>query len=347
MADLINSIDISALQEYAGTHKKELISLAIKSNEVFEKMNVIPGVVNKITLTDLQAEPMLKPFDKDWNPDEDKLKLVPRTLTTELGQIEIQDTPLRYRKLYDGSIFKSGVNPDDHPFEKYFLEAIMKRISLDINNILAFWGDKSIDNPIDAIQKVKSINDGFFTIIDREILANKISSSLGNLINTEVISASNAVHVFDKFYNEACNHNPSFRSVPTKLYVSYTAYDAYKQHMLALTGGAKFYDKYEQEYVRASAGKCRIEPMSGMSTTLRMLMGPEEIFNLGCDLESDKEDLQIWRPNPKVMGILGILNIGFELTTLKDWFFTNQNTIDDASGSASASASSSVSSSAP
>ncbi len=333
-----NAVNISLIQQYAEQHQRELLNLAVMNTEVFQHMDVVAGVTDKYTMTELEFEKIFKPYAKAWNPDANKAKLTPRTGRVEIGQVELEEEPVAYRKTYLGSVLKKGVNPQNHPFEKEFLEGIIKRVSNDINDDLAMFGNielRKSGNP--AISKsVKAINDGFITIIDKEIALGNISKAKKNLIDTGIITASDAVEQLKMFYRKACETNPSLRSQEINLYCSYAVKDAYEDNYQEEKGPIVYNTAFEQGFLEGSARKCRMIPMSALGTSSRIMLGPEKNFKVLVDQSSDQEKITIWQPNPKVMGFLLLAAIGFEFMTLNA-LWTNEASVDDASGSPSAS----------
>lgn len=343
-----NAVDISALQAYCEEHAPELIALAVKNNELFEQMNVIAGVTDKYIMTALEFEKIFKPYAKAWDPAAGA-KLTPRTGYVELGQVELEEEPQAYRKTYLGKILK-GTDPDQHPFERDFLEGISIRVSNDINDDLAFFGDKSLKQNVDpAIAKsVKAINDGFFTIIDKEITAGNISVAKKNLILTGDINGTNAVAKLKAFYRKACTYNPALRRQNVKLYISHDVMDAYNDNYQALNGALPYNKEFEKTFLEGSAKRCELVPLSAMGTSKRIMLGPQMNFNILVDQVSDQEKVHVFSPgNPKVVGFYLAAAIGFEFTTLSA-LWTNEASVDgDDSGSGSASGSASASASAP
>lgn len=332
----MSAVDFSRIQQYAEQHQRELINLAVMNSEIFEKMDVVASVTDKYTMTELEFEKIFKPYAKAWLPDENKAKLVPRTGRVEIGQVELEEEPLAYRRSYLGSLLKNkGVNPDDHPFEKEFLEGIVKRVSNDINDDLAMWGNidlRSDGNPVIA-KSVKAINDGFMTIIDREITLTNISEAKGNLIPTGDINKTNALAKLKTFYRTACTKMPSIRSQVIKLYCSYDILDAYEDNYQATVGPVVYNSSFEKGFLEGSARKCIIEPLSALGTSKRIMLGPEKNFKVLVDQVSDQEKITVFNPgNPKTMGFFLAAAIGFQFMSLNA-LWTNEAAVDDASGS--------------
>jgi len=342
-----NAVDISALQAYCEQHAPELIALAVKNNELFEQMNVIAGVTDKYIMTSLEFDKIFKPYAKDWDPNPGA-RLTPRTGYVEIGQVELEEEPQAYRKTYLGKLLK-GTDPNQHPFEKDFLEGISIRVSNDINDDLAFYGDKALkQSPTPSIAKsVKAINDGFFTIINKEMTAGNISVGKKNLILTGDINSTNAVTKLKAFYRQACKYNPALRRQNVKLYISHDVMDAYNDHYQALNEALPYNTEFEKTFLEGSGKRCELVALSAMGTSKRIMLGPMMNFNILVDQQSDQEKVHVFSPgNPKVIGFYLAAAIGFEFTTLHA-LWTNEASVDgDDSGSGSASASASGSASA-
>ncbi len=336
-----NTVDITKLQQYAEKFKPGLIKIAVTGNEVFDKLDVIPGVTDKFTMTTLRFQNLLRPYKRDWDPATDKANLTPRTGRVEIGEIMLEEEPLVYRKTYMGHILKKGVNPKDHPFEKDFLEGISKQAAEDFNNITAFWGVRNASGtgPID-------VNDGFFTIIDTEISEGNISVEKKNMILTGDIDSTNAVDKLKAFYRAACRINTALRGKDIKLRISHDIMDAYNDNYQDKHGNLPYNKEFEKTFLEGSAKKCTLEPLTGMGSTKRIILTVDWNMSILTDLVSDKENVSVTTGiNPKVVGFYLAAAYGVQFWTLNDVFFTNEAEVDDSSSSASVSASASASSS--
>lgn len=319
-----NATDIAALQQYAEKYGKGLLKIAVTDNQVFQVLDVVAGIKDKFTMTTLRFQNLLKPYKRDWNPATDKANLKPRTLRVEIGQIELEEEPLAYRKTYLGHIMKKGVNPADHPFEKDFLEGIARQAAADFNDVTAFWGihDSAGSGPAD-------VNDGIFTIIDAEITATNISVAKLNMINTSAIDSTNAVAKLKEFYRSACAINPALRGKEVNLMISHDIMDAYNDNYQSENGALPYNKKFEHTMLEGSGNKCSLVPMTGMGTTKRIILTVPWNISVGTDLESDQESVTVFNPgNPKVVGFFMAAAYGVQIWTLNDVFFTNEPGVD-------------------
>lgn len=337
-----NAVDISAIQAYTEKHQQEILTKAVVGSEELKHLNVIPGVTDKYVMTTLEFGHIAKPYARAWDPDTDAADLKPRTLRTYLGQVELEEEPLAYRKSAMGRYMMEGVDPKDHPFEALFIQEIVSNINNDIVTLSVFYGDR--DNVgTSAADKVKQITDGFFTIIDDEITAGNISAGNGNLITTGDINNTNAVTKLKAFYREAMANNSGYRGKNLKMYISHTVMDAYNDHYQSSNGSLPYNTKFEKTFLEGSGNKCELVPMTGMGSSKRIILSMKSNMCMGVGTEGDQNKVEVWKVNPKVMGFFAAFDIGFQIAFLGA-MWTNENTIDDESSS-SASASSSSSSS--
>lgn len=302
----MSAVDITKLQQYCEEYKKDLIMLAVTSaSEMMQHFNVIPGIKDKYTLTTLEMKKLLKPYKKDWSPDDEKAALVPRTLRVEIGQVELEEEPLKYRKTYLGHLMRTGVNPDDHPFEKDFLESIVRQVGADINDELVFFGERDPDGSDPA-----SVNDGFFKIIEDAITANELTP-----ITIGAIDSTNAVAKLKLFYRSIPK---AYRRKDVNMYMSYDKYDAYCDNYQAENGALPYNTRYEKLTLEGSGGRCTLVPLSAMGDSERIIISPRENMCIGVDLESDQEDVQITKGiNPKVVGFFLALAFGVQIASLR------------------------------
>ena len=315
----MSAVNISALQQYCETHKMELLTLATTdAREIFEHFNVIPGIKDRHVLTTLEMKKLLKPYSKDWNAAADKAALVPRTLQVEVGQVELEEEPLRYRKTYLAKLMQTGVNPTDHPFEKELMEAIARQVNTDINDDLIFHGvrNEAGVNPAD-------VNNGFLKIITDETTppAAGVNPNLVP-IATGIIDSTNAVTKLKAMYRAIPK---GYRSRLLKMYISHDIYDAYCDHYQSLNNSLPYNTEFEKVYLEGSAQKCELVPLSAMGTSKRVIMAPKENMCLGIDLESDQEEVTVTQGiNPKVIGIFMALAFGVQIASLKAVWVNDQ-----------------------
>ena len=336
--------DISLLAAYAEKYQRELIQLGVSFNELTEKCSVMAGIKDKETVTELRFKSLIKPYAKAWDPDSNKAQLIPRTIQVQVGQVELEEEPLKYRKTYLGNLMKNGVDPSDHPFEKEFLEGIMKRVNRDIVLEAAFFGEYDLRTTGTDTQKksILAVTDGWLTIIDKEIALGNIATAKKNLIETGTITSANAVTKLKAFYRQAAAWYPDVRAEDMKMYISYNVYDAYCEHYQTLNGALPYNKEFEKIYLEGSARKCELVPMTGMKDSNRIILTHEENMLYGVDTLSDQEKVEVFNPgNPKVTGFLVLCAFGFQFASLNALFVNEADT--EASGSASAAASGSPS----
>lgn len=322
-----NATDLSKLQAYAEKFQAELITLAMMSAaEMQAYFNVITGVTDKYTMTGLQFKKLLKPYKRAWNPNEDKVGTVPRTLRVETGQVELEEEPEAYRKTSLGHLLKPGAT--QHPFERQFLDGIMKQLGQDINNDLLFHGVKNANgtNP-------KDVNDGFHTIIDNEIAGGGISEARGNLIATGSISSSDAVDKCKAMYRGLPK---AWRSVPLDMKVSYVLYDKYCDDYQNSNNALPYNTQFNKTFLEGSNQLCTLVPLASMGDTDRIIISPRQNLCVGVDLMSGKDTVEVFKPsNPKVIGFFSKFSIGFQIASLRA-IWVNDQAADSVSGSGSA-----------
>ena len=329
-----DAVDISLIQQYTEDFKEELLGVALlTSKELTDNFTLVTGIKDKFTVTSLQFQKLLKPYAKAWNPASNKAQLIPRTLRVELAQVELEEEPLAYRKTYLGAMMQRGVNPNDHPFERYFLDGIMKKISDDICLDVAFNGvrDASGTDPQDVV-------DGFYKILDDAITANEISTAKGNLIPTGTIDDTNAVDKLKAFYRAIPK---AYQMVMTNLYVPYDVYEAYCDHYQAINGALPYNNTFDHVYLEGSQGRCKLTRMAGMTDPNRIFLTQKENAYYGVDLEGDQDRIEITKGiNPKVLGFFSCFALGFQFAVIES-VFTNEASSSGSASSGSASASAS------
>ena len=320
-----NAVDTTLLVAYTEDHQMELVKIAVTENEVFKKLDVITGIKDKYTVTALRFQRLLRPYTRDWAPGTDKAKLIPRTGRVEIGEIMLEEEPINYRKSWLGKLLKEGLNPADHPFEKDFTEGIAAQAASDFNDITAFWGVRNAEG-----SEPEDVNDGFMTIINKEIVAGKISVLEKNLILTGDIDSTNAVDKLKAFYRAACNLNPALRGKEIKLHVSHDVMNAYNDHYQSKNLALPYNKEFEKTFLEVSGNKCEIVPLTGMGNSKRIILTPHWNMSVLTDLTGDQENVKITTGiNPKIIGFYLAAAYGVQIWTINSVFFTKEKEVDD------------------
>lgn len=324
MADI--SVDVQELDDYGKEHKAELLGIATMPKEVTDHMTLVPGIKDKFEVSTLTFAKLVKPYDKDWNPEK-KGAIKPRVLRVELGQVELEEEPLRYRKTYLGKLMKSGVDPKDHPFEGAFLREIAKKIKEDVALDLVWRGEKGSSTTPGAV------NDGFFKLIDDAKTANELTVANGHVIETGALTSANIIDKLEIMWESLPE---AYKRVPTKMFLSVSNKIKHDKAYKAENGALPYNTEFKKTFLEVSDGMCELVPQAGFGTTDRVVISTEENMLYGVDLESDEEMVHVFSPgNPKVTGFLVVFAIGFQFATEKA-IWVNDQTESSSSSSASA-----------
>ncbi|MEH0153674.1 hypothetical protein V6R21_32305 [Limibacter armeniacum] len=325
-----DAINIEALQQYCEEFQRELITIPTTSmDDIFNHFNVLPGIKDRYVLSTLQLEKLLKPYGKDWSKKANVGAIKPRTLQVQIGEVNLEENPLEYRKSWLAMLMKKGVDASDHPFEKEFFEQILATVGHELNMDVLFNGIYNSAGT-DAVD----VNNGFFKIITDELAIGAQSAidnagdategfdlTRGNVIATGAITSADALTKLKDMYRQI---DDAFRSRPVKMYMSYNVYDKYCDDYKAETGANPYNTKYEQTYLEGSAGMCEIVPLAGMGTSQRVIISPEWNMCVGIDGESDQEKIEVMKTNPKTLAIFLALAFGVQFATLDAVWINDQ-----------------------
>lgn len=327
----MSAVNIAALEQFCKDYKFELLKLATFGKEpdplllrndpremnrnldprnTMAHVTVLPGIKDQYQLTTLEFQRLLKPYATAWSPIANEAALVPRVLQTHLGQVELEEEPLKYRKTYMGKVMTRGVNVEEHPFEQDFVEGIVSKVAEDIELELIWRGVRNPagTNPMD-------VNDGFLKIIADEITAGNISVANGNLYNTGPITPSTALEQLKAMYR---NYNAAYRSRRVKMFMSYQVYDMYIDDYQATVGSVSYNDSFEKYYLEGSNRLCELVPVAGLGNSQMVVISPMDNMFVGVDLQSDAEQVLVRQGNnPKTLQFFLALNFGVQIGSLK------------------------------
>ena len=271
---MANTPDTTLLVNYAGTYQKRLITQLVNGLQVVQDCTLRPNIKVQENMTKLVVNGTVKPASGTRTTKADNLKYVPRSLSVQLAQYDLDINTVSARKTWMGEVMKPGVNPTELPFEEQTWQAVMNDYGTKINDNTVWNGVRNDigTGPLD-------IANGFGTILKTEIANGAITPVVTGTMLTDTVAKCEEVYK---------SLPVKYRATPMFLYCSYDVYDAYCEDYATRFGLQPIYNAFGQIAIRHSNGKCILKPVTWIPQGVeRIIITPQSNMLVGTDLLSD------------------------------------------------------------
>lgn len=265
----------SSLQNYLGENSADLLRIAYNSMDVWNDVTVLPDVKNKLRLTTLLIDNIVKPFTSTFSASNDVIKFIPREIGVDVAKADLLLDPEAYRQTYLAQFQKKGVtrSPDDLPFEQYVWEQIFEKFGAELNDTTAYFGSRNASGTSAA-----DVTDGYGKILAALITATKVTPKSIGALDPET-----AIEQLKELY----------RSVPApfqrpqtglKAYMSKASYNAYEDNLENKGyNQGRGDDMLKPKWLRGAEGICELKPVTWMGSSERIIMTPQQNIILAAD----------------------------------------------------------------
>ena len=328
--DLTTPIDITAVIGAVKKHKDLLVTLRTEAaGDILQHFTAISGVKDSITLGRTTLGKISHKYTGKFIGQVSNGKVVPRTLKVYPCVMEMDDEPERYRRTYITEV-DGGLDPNKHPFEIWLINYGIKCASKELHDVL-------LVAKYDADTEKTDLNtsfDGLFTIVETEKTGGGISTELGNMHATGVLSRAD---IGTKLLEMWRKMPQNFRRDGGKMYMSEDLAQMYDdwlddQGTLVTGSGA---ETAGQKFLRQTNGKCEIVRLSGMPEGSQFVMiTTKENAVYGYDKPSDFSRMVPFNSgNPYRFTAAGKYVLGWQFVTLdKSEFLCNDQPVTPAAG---------------
>ena len=328
--DFTTPIDITAVIGAVKKHKDLLVTLRTEAaGDILQHFTAISGVKDSITLGRTTLGKISHKYTGKFIGQVSNGKVVPRTLKVYPCVMEMDDEPERYRRTYITEV-DGGLDPNKHPFEIWLINYGIKCASKELHDVL-------LVAKYDADTEKTDLNtsfDGLLTIVETEKTGGGISTALGNMHATGVLSRAD---IGTKLLEMWRKMPQNFRRAGGKMYMSEDLAQMYDdwlddQGTLVTGSGA---ETAGQKFLRQTNGKCEIVRLSGMPEGSQFVMiTTKENAVYGYDKPSDFSRMVPFNSgNPYRFTAAGKYVLGWQFVTLdKSEFLCNDQPVTPAAG---------------
>ncbi len=300
------------LQEYqdaARKYRKELLMLPIIGiNETLKYMTGRPGIRYKESVGTITGDAQFAPY-KPARRTDFNLNLDFRTLETFFGSVVAQFEPnSAVRTLLGAMGATKGDGQMQTPTAKHVLALIAKGLSKHLND--AIWnGVRNANGDTTA-----DLFDGFDTITQAEITAEKISASVGNYTKlTEEITKANAV---DALKEVLFSLDPHLRAETLYAYCSQDLVDKYNECYLLTHAGIPYNTQYQQTAVEGSNGKLILVPLANKTDSKFIHITTKSNMLVGYDQMGDVESIMVKEYEPFILSYIATMFFGVQFESI-------------------------------
>ena len=302
------TISDAELKKSATKYKQQLIiTPIISASRTLQHMSGRPGIAGRLVVGQLSGDIELGPYNAT-RVDENGVSIMPRVLETYLGSVVKRFDPNEAAKTIWGLLTAQGEGLKTADISQQVLTYFASRLGKSLGDCI--WS--AVRN--DSGTKTKDLFDGFDTITKKEIDANKISTTEGNLYEFgEAITKTNAVEMLQSFYESASDE---LQDQETKLYLPVSVYNAYKKDYQVRFNGVPYNTSYEKVYLEGSNGKCELVPMSSKkgSPYLHLTTASNMLYGYGAGLSD--ENIAIEKHHEFLLSYVSTMYFGVQFESI-------------------------------
>ena len=308
------AIDIVKELIDAGTkYRKELLVMPVATLAPFMKHATLKtGIQGREVGGMLTTDAELRPY-RTAKDASDNTVITPYEWETFLGDVVKEFDP----NAILGTLYteRTSVKPDKRAFAKRVALEMAKKV-----------GEKLYDNLFIAVRNAAGNNtvdlfNGYATQIAAAVTAGDLSGGKGNYqdITATPMTIDNCGDLLKAAWR---NLDRILKGERVKLKLPDSVLDMYEDWFQVEHGHAPWNEKFEQRTLVGSRGRCEFVPLDNMEGTDYLEFSVKENVKVGCDQESDKETVEIRRPdNPKMVQffMMAYFGVGYE-TMAKEYF---------------------------
>jgi hypothetical protein len=319
-------MSINIVQELidAGTkYKKELLAMPVATLAKFMKHAVLKtGIQGREVGGILTTDAELRPY-RTAKDATDTTEITPYEWETFLGDVVKEFDP----NAILGTLYteRTAVKPDKRAFAKRVALEMAKKV-----------GEKLYDNLFIAVRNAAGNNtvdlfNGYATQIAAAIASGALAEGKGNYMDLTATPFT-VDNVGDRLKYAWRNLDRILKGEKVELMLPDSILDMYEDWYAVEYGHTPWKEtqSFEQRTLVGSRGRCTFVPLDNMEGTDYLKFTVKENVKVGCDQESDKENVEIRRPdNPKMVQffMMAYFGVGYE-TMAKEYFTAVKYTTD-------------------
>lgn len=301
-------------QKAAVTFKQDLLPIPVFSlSDTTKFMTVVTGIRYEELTGTKSTNAKFRPagtYKKKKKADQVDLNLNLRKLKTHLGELTAEFDPNTAIQILIGhkASQASGDELKEVPSAKEVLALIAKDAAEDLVYVIWFGErDPDSDDPF-------ALFDGFDTITLQDIEDGEISEEKGNLlVIDETITTENVMQITERIVDKM---SPKLRKQNCFLYCPQWFADMYNRAYKKESAGISYNEQYEQTYIEGTNRKLTLAPCEGKDGSEFFHIAPKSVMRVGCDQESDTENVKVKEYDPRLLTFLMDLFMGVQFQSV-------------------------------
>lgn len=296
-------------------YKKELLTMPVAElADVLQHMSLRTGLQGKEIGGVLTTDAQLRPYRTEKGAS-DNTKIDPYEWETFLGDVVKEFDP----NAILGTLYTEATSKK--PNEREIARLVALEMARKIGEALHDAMFIAVRNA--SGDTTEDLFNGFSTQTTAAITAGTIAAAKGNYqdLTAEEITSANCGDILKAAYRKI---NPLLKKRKVNMYLPSSVLDMYEDWFQTEFGHTPWNEGFDQskKTLVGSRGKCFFVPLDNMEGQPYIFITVKENMKVGVDQESDKENVEIRRPdNPKLVQFFLMAYFGVGFDTLDKRYF--------------------------
>jgi len=341
------SPDVTKISTYIGKVREGIIPKLVNSLDIANDITLVANVKNVSVSTSLKIKNGPKPYTGVFNPMGDDLDYEPRLLTVEPFQRDLLIDPRKYRKSHFAYTRGAGESAKNNkiPFEDFTMKTVLENDAAIMNNQTAFFGvgigafpAYNAGTAYAVGQRMKISHKGEIQYFTAKVAttagqtpetnpenwtnSNALAICIG--LGTRLIEARNGSEIqkviaagslsaYDLYKKVFRAHSDARKALGVRIYSNVSKTEELMDDFENKVGKYTENDGSGRIYLANTNKKALIVPATWMSGSNTIFSGPMENFEMGTDLLSDSNQVNVIPDVYQLkMGVTGLIGFNFQ-----------------------------------
>jgi len=301
-----------ALIDAGKQFRKELLTMPVAVlSDMLQYMTLRQGIQGTVVGGTLDTDAQLRPY-RTAKDATDNTTIVPYEWSTFLGDVVKEFDP----NVILGTLYTEMTNKK--PTEREIAKMVALEMAKKVGEALYDASFTAVRNAVGTTSA--DLFNGWATQLAAKITAGELTTAKGNYVDVSV-TAITSVNVVDVLKDAWRGLNPLLKKQRPNLYLPYSVLEMYEDGFFNEFGHAPWNTDFTQRTLIGSDNRCNFVPLDNMEGTDKLIFTLPGNMLVGCDQDSDKEDVKIREcDNPKMVQFFMMAYYGVGFDTLDKRF---------------------------